>query len=971
MSLRNSIKLKTSSELRQAYIEFYRERKHLVMPSSSLIPDDPTLLLTNSGMVQFKPYFSGESNPPSKRITTYQKCFRTTDIEEIGDATHLTFFEMLGNFSFGDYFKEESCSWAFKLMTDVLGFSEERLYVTIYKLDTQAEDIWLKLGIPQDRIYRFGDEHNWWGPAGDEGPCGPCSEIHLFTGERVPEHIDRTNWGPNLHKDFIEVYNLVFTQFYRDINGNDTMLPKRNIDTGMGLERTLSALNGVNSVYEVGDLKEILTRLKTNYCHENSNLPNLNRTLRILTDHGRSIAFLISDGVVPSNTGRGYILRRIIRRSMMFAKQAQIHHKAIAGVVKDTVDIMGDVYPALRRNVTFILKILQLEEEAFKRVLSFGSEVVEGAITFRTDMLERFYLLDYFVSAIKALPSSDSVEESKNYIKDMLKEAVIFKPVGEDGNSIGRAAAYSEFVNVGVNEILQHRNTKKLFERWSRLRTVISGKEAFLLHDTYGLPVDITKEYAVNKGLLGVDEHAFTDIMRESRSTRVESSNQKQENWARIYHQIDAQDTAFIGYTTTTDRCKVLSIVNNGSVVQSAVANQSVEVVLDRTPFYARRGGQVGDKGIFENINNLSAQVVDTRSPFGNVNVHFVNIISGRLVQGDVVTASVDSERRERIKRNHTATHLLHAALREVIGQHVQQSGSVVESDYLRFDFTHFAPLSEQEIKSIQQLVNSKIQDNLKVEVNYTTLSNALAEGALAFFTDTYSSQVRTVRIGAGNWSYELCGGTHMATTGGIGAFIITTETGIGTGLRRIFAYTGVRADEEIWSNFTTINTLSKYFNATPKDIEKKAQQLINELTESKSRIATLEQRLLYSNLVGSKNSSKTYSVNTHLGKMQVYVAKVEATSVDMVRTAGDQVRNRIGTGIVVIGSIVSDKPVVVIMATKSVAGKLVNCAELAKAAAKVLKGGGGGKNTLAQAGGKDISLLDSALQHITDLITH
>ena len=953
----------TGDDLREKYIRFFEERDHLRIPSASLIPyGDPTLLLTNSGMAQFKDYFAGKRKPPHPRVTTVQRCFRTTDIEEVGDDTHLTLFEMLGNFSFGDYFKDEACEWAFRFMTEVIGFPVERLYITVHTSDDEAEKIWLRIGVPKERIYRFGDSDNWWGPAGAEGPCGPCSELHLFMGDAVPENPDRTAWGPNIHQDFVELYNLVFTQFYRGVDGEDTPLPKRNIDTGMGLERTLAALHGKRSAYSEGPLSEIFTRLKASSGIDETPNEKQMKALRVLTDHGRAATFLIGDGVALGNTGRGYVLRRLIRRAMLLGKQAELPEDSLATVASITSEVMGDSYPELRSNLPFVLRMLDTEQEAFSKVLDFGTSALEGISHFREVLAHKLDLIESDLAGFCENLAGKSATEKP--IAELISLVGIQRPHGKDARSVGANAAYDAFVKTVSHVVLSDQcNADKLIESCKSMISVISGEEAFLLYDAYGFPVEIIRECLKDYGLAGIDEAGFENAMKiQSEGSRLAGASFSKTPDS-VYTDVQVSDTRFTGYETTESAGKVLYLVKDGERVASAKTGEAVEVVLDVTPFYAERGGQVGDTGLLL-TDFVRVHVADTRGTVGHVSVHFAKIVSGELSEGDVVTAIVDKARRERIRRNHTATHLLHSALREVLGRHVKQSGSVVHPDYLRFDFTHFSALTPEEIKQIQDKVDEKILENLPVEVMYTTLGEALKNGALAFFGDTYENKVRTIRID-GDWSYELCGGTHMDMTGGIGSFIITSETGIGTGVRRIFALTGVGANEATWQRFSTVDTMVRLLNATPENVHGKVSELLEELARSKRTINNLEENLLRATVSGNGSKKiKSVVVDTDGGTFEARIFRVPASRIESLRRAGDHTKTQIERGVAVIGGIISDKPVVLIMATDNVAGTMVNCGAIAKKIAETLGGGGGGQASIAQAGGKDPNLLDAALEH-------
>ncbi len=953
----------TADALRENFLHFYKEQDHLLMPAASLIPQgDPTLLLTNSGMAQFKAYFSGEQDPPHRRVATAQRCFRTTDIEEVGDETHLTLFEMLGNFSFGDYFKKEACEWALKLMTDVLGFDFDKLFFTIHSSDEETGAIWREIGVPAERIYSFGDDHNWWGPAGREGPCGPCSEIHYFTGEMpaTSSNMNRKVWGPNIHPDFIELYNLVFTQFYRDEDGKDTVLPQKNIDTGMGLERTITVMHGKKSVYETGNLAEIAAAVRdTLKAGEYS--ADTERAVRVVADHGRAAAFLLSDGVLPENTGRGYVLRRIIRRSMLFGKMGGLSENACTIAAETTSEVMEKAYPELKANLPFILSVLHQEQKSFLRVLDFGSDVLTGMIDFR-----RRYASLMLKNSVK----TRSLNNGSN--KERLLQDGVEAPHGDDAATIGATAAFNALCEeveipegvetpseVAISSLLWHSH--------------ISGSEAFLLNDTYGFPVEMTKEFVKNQKILdvsmGLNMEAFLQKVEKQRAqgrARFSAFGGKEVE-ARIYRNLNIDVTEFLGYKTTKACGTVLGIIKGGESVNQIGAGDTAEVILDKTPFYAERGGQIGDTGTFAN-EEFRANVTNTQSPYAGITVHSLEVNKGKLSKGDNVDATVDPLRREKIRRNHTATHLLHAALRELLGKNVRQCGSVVHPDYLRFDFTYDSSLMPDEIIGIQQRVNSKIRENFPVEVRYTTHAEALEDGALAFFGDTYEKDVRTVRID-GRWSYELCGGTHMDATGGIGAFVIISESGIGKGVRRMFALTGVGAEEEIWRRFRIVDNLSEKLRVPPEQLERRSHSLLDELADAHRRISKLEDDLLEISLSGrNKGNAERYSLDIDGQPANLEVHRVEATNVAALRKVSDHIRNRLDRGIAVVGAVIDERPVIIVSVTKNLVD-YVRADALARTFAEVLKGGGGGRADMAQAGGKYPHLLDSALTRAKELV--
>ena len=877
----------TADEIRETFLSYFEARDHLRLPSASLIPaGDPTLLLTTAGMVPFKRYFSGELTPPNRRITTVQKSFRTTDIEEVGDVSHLTLFEMLGNFSFGDYFKLESCEWALDLCLNVFNLEPERIYATIHTIDDEAEQVWLDLGIPPDRISRLGDEDNWWGPAGEEGACGPCSELNYYLGDLsdIPPvgHDSRgKSWGPGISDDFLEFYNLVFTQFNRDRDGNDTMLPSKNIDTGMGFERIVQILQGKSNVYETDVFSPLIDLVATTAGVEYGIDDETDRAIRVVAEHGRSATFLISDGVVPGNTGRGYVLRRVIRRGMLFGRELGIAEPLLPSIAYSVAESMSHVYPELGDNLSFTQQVLGQEETSFETTLEQGSRRLN--------------------------------------------------------NLIDRAKA-SGASQIDAADIVQ-------------------------LYDSHGFPIEMTVEMSADHGL-DADSDAIEEEIEALRQRSRAAANVFSEDADAdaLYRSFGVEDVNFLGYRTLSADSEVIGLVVNGESVHEATAGDEVEVILAETPFYAARGGQIGDTGWLRN-DLATLQVADCQAPFGHMNVHYCTVVSGRVAIGDILTADVDGERREKIRRNHTATHLVHAALREIVGSHVRQSGSLVAPDYLRFDFTHIDSLSPEQVTETQDRVNLAIRQNLPVEVHWTTYSKAVDGGALAFFGDTYEHEVRTIKIDA-PWSYELCGGTHMNSTGGIGVFLMVSQSSIGSGIRRIEALTGIGAEQSVAARFELVDKLSSRLRVAPDALLERVDALTEELDLATRRAERLEEQLLRTTVQGDGDSASKHDFDLHLNGnvVPVRVRMVPASNVNAMRRTGDLLRDQIGSGIVILGSVVSERPVVVAMVSKDLASGTLHAGDIAKAVAATIGGGGGGSAETAQAGAKDPSRINEAL---------
>jgi len=991
----------TGDEIREVYLRFYEERDHLRHRAASLIPvGDPTLLLTNSGMAQFKAFFSGEAAPPHPRIATAQKCFRTTDIEEVGDATHLTMFEMLGDFSFGDYFKQEACEWALELMTDVLEFPLERLYITIHDIDDECEQIWLKLGIPPERISRFGDDENWWGPAGDEGPCGPCSELHYYrgdmTGVPAPGDPRRKDWGPNLHEDFAELYNLVFTQYYRHLDGTRTELPNKNIDTGMGLERTAAAMQGKVSVYETDILRPLVDRTEELSGARWAESPETDRALGIVADHSRSAAFLIGDGVVPENTGRGYVLRRLIRRGVRFGRQLGLEGPFMGEIAQTAIDRMGHVYPELVEQAPFILRVLDVEERQFAATVDQGSAMVESLIRERPAAIPKISELEDAESPWNASTVTEGLTAAQLLVRSM--RTVSWSDTADLlERSIRDAADASDASPATMTKTWD----AVLAADWEKS---IRGHEAFFLSDTYGFPLEVTTEIAAEHGM-SVDREGFEREMQQQRQrARAAARFGGDAATARVFDEMGIGQTVFVGYDALETDTVVTGLLKNGAPLNEAGAGDAVDLVLEATPFYAEAGGQVGDRGSIEG-DGLLVEIDDTQSPVQGVVVHHGRVTKGTAVIGGPVRAEVDRTVRERIRRNHTATHLLHAALRQVLGRHVRQHGSLVAPDRLRFDFTHVSALAREEVLAIQRLANEKIRQDLPVRNRETTYREAIDAGALAFFGDKYGETVRTLEIGNGEpFSYELCGGTHCRTTGEIGALFIISESSIGAGLRRIEAVTGEGAEELVAERFGVLDSLTSKLQSPVAELKRRADALLEELDSTKRRLGDLERRALFGGTAGGRSrtetalldrvaeflESRSTEVETiavdrdvpvgETGRLKANVAaKVrgvtvffdvrEGATVEQLRELGDHYRNATDNAVVALAIPNDERPTLITMLTRDLVDKGFHAGNMARTAGQAMGGGGGGRPDVGQAGGRDVSKLSDALAAVVDIV--
>jgi alanyl-tRNA synthetase len=876
----------TGDELRQAFLSFFQDRGHKIIPSSSLVPHkDPTLLLTSAGMVQIKPYFLGLESPPSRRLASCQKCFRTTDIDSVGDSKHLTFFEMLGNFSVGDYFKKEAIFWAWDFVTKYLKLPEERLWITIYLDDNEAFACWREVGVPAVKISRFGEEDNFWGPVGDSGPCGPCSEIHYDLGEEFG--CGRPECKPNCDCGrFSEIWNLVFTQYNQDPSGQRTPLPKPNIDTGMGLERTLAAIQGKSSPYETNlffPLVDYICRLSDK---EYGRDENTDRAIRIVAEHSRGTVFLIADGVMPSNEGRGYILRRILRRASLFGRKLGLNDPFLNGMAEVVVSTMSHIYPELMDKRNLITDVIRAEEEKFITTLDTGLNLVEKLIS----------------------------------------------------------------------------------EASSQVRKRLTGEEVFKLYDTYGFPPELTAEIAREKGL-SIDQKGFQAEMEKQREKARSgqkfvdlSGHSAGKTTVKGKLTVIRKQTDFIGYDKYSSKSKVRDLVTNENSVRSVAEGSEVDVVLDRTPFYGEMGGQVGDSG---EINSQEGKVVVTNTlrTLSDAIIHRGKVVAGSMSVGDEVEAKVDSARRLDIARNHTATHLLQAALRQIVDRCIEQKGSLVEPEGFRFDFSHLGQVTEEQLNEIQRQVNEWIRQNLKSEAKVLPYKQAIAEGAIALFEEKYGEEVRMLEVGEPAISKELCGGTHVSSTGEIGIFLITSESSIGAGLHRIEAVTGRKAESLIEARLTALQSVAKEVAGSLDEAPNKVKTLISEMEAERKRALSLERELSHRIAEDLPGQAEQVSGVT------VLAAKVPTLTMPILRETGDILRDRLKSAIVVLATVYNGKPNFLAMVTPDLIAKGFHASDIINQVAKVTGGGGGGKAAMAQAGGKDASKIDEALKLVRKLI--
>jgi len=873
----------TGDELRQAFLNFFQGRGHRIIPSSSLVPHkDPTLLLTSAGMVQIKPYYLGMETPPSSRLTSCQKCFRTTDIDSVGNNKHLTFFEMLGNFSVGDYFKQETISWAWKFVTEHLKLSEERLWITIYLDDDEAFACWREVGVPDEKILRFGEEDNFWGPVGDSGPCGPCSEIHYDLGEEFG--CGRPECKPNCDCGrFFEVWNLVFTQYNQDKAGQRIPLPRPNIDTGMGLERTLVAIQGKSSPYETDLFSPLMGRI----CHLSGKGygrdEDADRAIRIVAEHSRGIVFLVTDGVMPSNEARGYVLRRILRRASLFGRKLGLNDPFLNEMAGVVVGTMSHIYPELIANQSLISEVIRVEEEKFIATLDSGLNSVEKVID-------------------QALAQG----------KEML-----------------------------------------------------SGEEVFRLYDTYGFPPELTAEIAREKGL-SIDWEGFQDEMEKQRERARATQKVSVGGTLNVKGELNVKrlpkQTDFVGYKVASSLSRVLELRVKEKPVEIASKGDKVAIVLDRTPFYGEMGGQVGDSGEIK-IQKGKVAVTNTLRTPSDVLIHRGKVVEGSISVGDEVEAGFNVDRRLDIARNHTATHLLQAALRQILGGNVYQKGSLVEPERFRFDFSHLGQITEEQIDEIQRQVNDWIRRDLKVKAKVLPYKQAIAEGAIALFEEKYGEEVRMLEIGKPAISKELCGGTHVSSTGEIGVFLITSESSIGTGLHRIEAVTGRNAESLIEARLTALQSVAKEVESSLEEVPGKVKALIGELEAERKRVLSLERELSRRIAEDLPGQAKQVSGVT------VLAAKVPALTMPILREMGDILRDKLKSGIVVLATVYNGKPNFLAMVTPDLIARGFHAGDIISQVARVTGGGGGGKAAMAQAGGKDATKIDEALKLVKNII--
>jgi len=857
----------TGNELRNKFLQFFASKDHLILPSYPLIPEnDPSLLLIGAGMAPFKPFFTGKMTPPHPRIATSQRCVRTGDIENVGrTARHHTFFEMLGNFSFGDYFKKEAISWAWEFVTKELQLPVDKLWITIHTGDDEAFDIWHDvIGLPPERIVRLED--NFWEIG--TGPCGPCSEIYVDLGEERGCGSPDCAVGCDCDR-FLEIWNLVFTQFNRDEDGNYTPLAKKNIDTGAGLERIASVLQNKPSNFETDLLYPIIEHASALASVPYGQSSGSDVSLKVIADHARSMVVMIADGVLPSNEGRGYVLRRILRRAIRHGRLLGIEQLFLTGIVDVVGTLFAEPYPYIAEKKDYIKKVIALEEQRFHNTLAQGTDLLNG------------------------------------HIQELKKAG----------------------------------------------REILDGETAFQLYDTFGFPWELTHEILLEHGLQ-LDKQAFDQAMQEQRE-RARAGRQENES-KTVVPDLSGYDVSKLSYSETGDSANIFLLLRNGQVTDEIHDGEEAAVILDATSFYAEGGGQVGDSGFITGPMGKMQVNVTRKLPDGTI-YHLGQVLEGSLKSGETVAVQPDNEKKRDTARNHTATHLLQAALRQVLGTHVNQSGSSVDSDRLRFDFSHFSPVTEEQLTEVEQIVNQAIWDGLPINVIETSQERARQMGAMALFGEKYGDQVRVVA--AGEFSKELCGGTHVKNTAEIGLFTIVSEAGIGAGLRRVEAVTGRGA-------YRQLKKMNGILAASAAKFKTRSEELPEKIDAFFVKEKQLEQDLAAANNKLDKVVVEELIANRQIvGEVSIVASQATVADMNALRSLADKVRDRLQCGVVILGAVNQDKVNFVAMATANALDKGVHAGNIVKEMARVAGGGGGGRPDMAQAGGREPQKIAAAIQ--------
>ncbi len=880
------VKKRSGKELRELFLHYFEEKGHTRITSSPLVPyDDPSLLFTNAGMVQFKRVFLGEEKRSYTRATSCQKCLRVggkhNDLENVGHtARHHTFFEMLGNFSFGDYFKRDAIIFAWEFLTEIIGLEKDKLYITIHEKDDEAFEIWEReIGISPERIYRMGDKDNFWA-MGETGPCGPCSEIIYDQGKDFPCPPGENYVGGNCDR-YLELWNLVFMQYNRDEKGNLSPLPRPSIDTGMGLERLAAVVQGVRNNFDTDLFYRIISKIEelTGTAYEENDESDI--AIRVIADHSRSVSFLIADGILPSNEGRGYVLRRIIRRALRYARKLGMKKPFFYQVCEEVVRDYEDIYPELKKAASLITQVVKGEEERFGETLEKGLKLFE-------------------------------------------EEMVILK----NSNS-----------------------------------TIIPGDFAFKLYDTYGFPLDLTQLIARENGF-DVNIKGFNLEMKKQRERAKKAwKGSKEADERNIYASVmnETGATEFVGYTTLKAEGIIKYLIRDGRAVKEVKKGEEFEMITSVTPFYGESGGQVGDTGILKN-ESADGVVLDTQKPILGLIVHKAKLKHGTLNKGDTILLEVNEQRRRNIMANHTATHLLHRALKNILGEHVNQSGSLVGPDYLRFDFTHFSAIKPEELRAVEEEVNGKIFEAIPVKVDVMQYQEAVSSGAVALFEEKYGETVRVISVG--DYSRELCGGTHVSNTSHIGIFKIISESAVAAGIRRIEAVTRGGAYRYFATLHEDVRELSHILNVSEKELKNRAKKLLEKINQQEKEIELLQSKILSLQLEGPSSSPLEEEIN----KIKFAARRIDSSSDKELKSALDKMRAKIGSGIVTVGGNVKGKGVIFIAVGKDLIKKF-NAGELVREIVPLLGGRGGGSPTFAQGGGKDPDKIEDAFQKLREII--
>jgi alanyl-tRNA synthetase len=867
----------SGAEIRERFLRFFEERGHTRMSSSSLIPRDPTVLLTTAGMQQMIPFFLGQETPPARLLTTAQKCFRTTDIDEVGDDSHLTFFEMLGNFSVGEYFKREAIEFAWELLTQVFGIPGERLYPTVHDDDAESPGYWEEVtGIPADSITRLDD--NWWGPPGDRGPCGPDSEIYYDRGlEYGCGEADCAPACPRCDR-FLEIWNLVFMQYYQDVEGKRTLLKQPNIDTGMGLERLAVVLQGVESIYDTDIFRTIIDAVAQIVGVSYGADVTHDRALRVVADHGRGLVFMAGDGVLPSNTGRGYVFRRVLRRTVRFGKLLGLDRPFLADVAEAVIRQMGGHYTELAQRHDQIIDVLTMEERKFNQTLSAGLNLLEREL------------------------ESLATEGKKT----------------------------------------------------------LPGKVAFRLYDSHGFPLELTEEVVAERGMT-VDHVGFDAEMDKQRERARSASPFQREKGEEAWTQLvkGLPETAFSGYDGVSDESEIVALLVNGQPVDMVTAPESAAIVLARTPFYAEAGGQKGDQGVLSSETG-AFQTEDTQRPVPGLIVHFGQMTEGSLRVGASVRAQVNAERRRNIMRNHSATHLLHRALKDLFGEQVNQRGSLVAEDRLRFDFSLNRPLTTEELREVDRRVSAWVLEDLPVTTQIMPYKEAITTGAMALFSEKYGDLVRVVKMGP---SRELCGGTHVAATGQIGLYLTTQEASVAANTRRIEALTGVTADTFLRGRSDLLTTVSSRLRTKPDEVLTRVDQFQEELAEARRELAAAQRAQ------AREEADRLAAQAERVGDTPVLAAVVSVSDDQALRALSDTVRAKLGQAVVALIMTSGDQARFVVMVDPALTARGVDARAIAAELGARLGGRGGGKPELAQGGGKNVVGAHAALDAVRELV--